>query len=176
MRSLWFAWNGLETRTCQLANRVNLNRLGSTLFGTVSRLGDGVLWYVLMAVLPLVAGAQGLLLSARMAVTGAACTLLYKALKEGIRRRRPCYMVQSLHTTVPPLDRFSFPSGHTMHAVAFTALACASLPALGWVLIPFTILVAASRMVLGLHWATDVLAGAALGYIVAAVSMRVWIV
>ena len=66
-----------------------------------------------------------------------------------------------------PLDRYSFPSGHTLHAVSFTVLATAYFPALGWVLVPFASLVAASRVVLGLHYPTDVLAGALLGTMLA---------
>jgi undecaprenyl-diphosphatase len=69
-----------------------------------------------------------------------------------------------------PLDRFSFPSGHTLHAVAFTLVAAAYHPALWLLLAPLTAVIAASRMVLGLHYPTDVVAGAALGALVAAAS------
>ena len=62
-----------------------------------------------------------------------------------------------------PLDPFSFPSGHTLHAVAFSIVAIAFYPVLAWLLVPFTLLVAASRVVLGLHYPSDVAAGAALG-------------
>jgi undecaprenyl-diphosphatase len=71
---------------------------------------------------------------------------------------------------MPPLDRYSFPSGHTLHAVMFTALVVPSVPELAIVLIPFTMLVAASRVVLGLHYPSDVLAGAALGGALATLS------
>jgi undecaprenyl-diphosphatase len=64
---------------------------------------------------------------------------------------------------VAPLDEYSFPSGHTMHAVAFTLLAVVAFPGLAWVLVPFTVLVALSRLVLALHYPSDVLAGAVLG-------------
>jgi undecaprenyl-diphosphatase len=74
----------------------------------------------------------------------------------------------------PPLDRCSFPSGHTLHAVCFTSLATAHFPELGWVLVPFALLVAASRVVLGLHYPTDVLAGAAIGGMLAAAGMRLF--
>jgi undecaprenyl-diphosphatase len=40
---------------------------------------------------------------------------------------------------------------------------------LAWLLVPFTLLVAASRVVLGLHYPSDVLAGAALGALIASV-------
>jgi undecaprenyl-diphosphatase len=62
-----------------------------------------------------------------------------------------------------PLDRFSFPSGHTLHAVSFTIILCSALPWAAWLLVPAAILIALSRMVLGLHYPTDVVAGGALG-------------
>jgi undecaprenyl-diphosphatase len=63
----------------------------------------------------------------------------------------------------PALDRFSFPSGHTMHAVAFSLIAATTFPELAWPLWSFTVLVALSRPMLGLHYPSDVLAGALLG-------------
>jgi len=62
----------------------------------------------------------------------------------------------------------SFPSGHTLHAVCFTTVICGHIPASGWLLGPFAALVALSRPVLGLHYPSDVLAGAALGGAIAA--------
>jgi undecaprenyl-diphosphatase len=47
--------------------------------------------------------------------------------------------------------------------VCFTWIATAHFPELGWVLVPFAALVAASRVVLGLHYPSDVLAGAVIG-------------
>ena len=70
-----------------------------------------------------------------------------------------------------PLDRFSFPSGHTLHAVAFSLVAVHYYPGLIWLVLPFTALVAVSRLILGLHYPTDVLAGIALGGMVAMASL-----
>jgi undecaprenyl-diphosphatase len=75
---------------------------------------------------------------------------------------------------IAPLDEFSFPSGHTLHAVAFSLVAIAHYPPLAWVLVPFTAAVAASRVVLGLHYPSDVLAATSFGAAVAAASMWTW--
>jgi undecaprenyl-diphosphatase len=57
---------------------------------------------------------------------------------------------------VAPLDEFSFPPD-TLHAVSFTIVALAYYPWLAPLLVPFTLGVALSRVVLGLHYPSDVL-------------------
>lgn len=72
------------------------------------------------------------------------------------------------------LDEFSFPSGHTLHAVAFSVIAIAWFPALTLPLLLFAMLVAMSRVVLGLHYPSDVLAGIALGAVLGGASL--WLI
>jgi undecaprenyl-diphosphatase len=79
-------------------------------------------------------------------------------------------MHQDIWLTGIPLDRFSFPSGHTLHAAAFTTVALAYYPMLAWLLVPFAVLVAMSRVILGLHYPSDVFARAAIGLSLAAIS------
>ncbi len=163
-----------EHRLCVLANAACRRRLVRALFRTVSRLGDGVFWYALMALMPLFVGLdewqRGLWVSTQMLCAGAAGLLLYKFLKRRLVRERPFIGLIGIECAMPPLDRYSFPSGHTLHAVTFTAIAIRHVPELAVVLVPFALLVAASRVVLGLHYPTDVLAGAALGGMLAAAS------
>jgi undecaprenyl-diphosphatase len=139
-------------------------------FRAVSRLGDGVFWYALMAGFLLVGGTAALPAVAHMAVTGAAGVVLYKWLKARTSRPRPYQAQAAIRLGADPLDRFSFPSGHTLHAVSFSILMVAYYPQLAWLVVPFALAVAASRLVLGLHYPTDVLAGAALGAAVALAS------
>jgi len=136
-------------------------------FRVVSRLGDGVFWYSLMLALLAAGGVAALGPVARMAGTGLVCTLIYKWLKSKTSRPRPFAVENSVSAGADPLDPFSFPSGHTLHAVAFSIVAIAFYPVLAWLLIPFTLLVAISRVVLGLHYPSDVLAGAAIGALIA---------
>jgi len=132
-------------------------------FTAISRLGDGVFWYALMGLLPLIYGEAGVLPAIRMAVTGIAGVVLYKYLKSRLVRERPYISLAGIVAGTPPLDRYSFPSGHTLHAVSLTILASAGFPELAWLLAPFAALVAASRVILGLHYPTDVAAGALIG-------------
>ncbi len=153
-----------------------LNRLGihvpiQQFFRTVSRLGDGVFWYLLIAYLILVGTQASLSAAAHMAATGLLCTVLYRAMKKRIRRPRPFRSHVGVIARIRPLDEFSFPSGHTLHAVNFSIVAIAYLPSLVWLLLPFTVLVAVSRVVLGMHYPSDVLAAIAIGSVIAGTSL-----
>ena len=82
-------------------------------------------------------------------------------------RQRPYLLHGGITLGTAPLDRCSFPSGHTLHAVAFTVVALAYYPQLAWLLIPFASFVAVSRVILGLHYPSDVVAGAVIGALLA---------
>ena len=153
----------LDIAWCLRFNRASHRRELERLFAVVSRLGDGVFWYTLMLALLIVQGQAALPAVARMLAAGAVALALYKWLKSRTTRPRPCVRHDRIRTSVAPLDEYSFPSGHTLHAVSFSIVAIYHYPALAWLAVPFTVLVALSRMVLGLHYPSDVLAGALLG-------------
>ena len=142
------------------------------LFAVVSRLGDGMFWYGLMALLLLTQGAAAAPTVGRMLLAGAVCLALYKWLKARTTRPRPCAQNDRIQPRVAPLDEYSFPSGHTLHAVSFTLIAVYDYPPLAWLLLPFALLVALSRVVLGLHYPSDVLAGALLGASLALLALQ----
>jgi undecaprenyl-diphosphatase len=152
-----------ELNWCLLVNRSTAQVPVERLFAIVSRLGDGVFWYVLMACMIAFYGQEAMPVVLRMLIASAAGLLLYKWLKTKTIRPRPCHRHRQIRVSVAPLDEFSFPSGHTLHAMSFTAIAVSFYPALGWLLVPFALLVALSRLVLGLHYPSDVMAGALLG-------------
>ena len=139
----------------------------------VSRLGDGMAWYVLIIALPFIYGPGALRPAVTMAVTGIAGVLLYKWLKRTLVRERPFITHQAIAQAAAPLDRYSFPSGHTLHAVCFTWQAVAHFGELAWVLVPFAGLIAASRVVLGLHYPSDVLVGALIGALLAQLGLAI---
>jgi undecaprenyl-diphosphatase len=155
--------NDLEAWVCRAAARPVQYRGVERVFAWVSRLGDGVFWYSLIAILPLADGLDGLKAASHMLITGGVALLLYKSLKGMTRRERPCHSDPQVAAVVPPLDRYSFPSGHTLHALSFSTVAIYHYPELIWVLAPFSLLVALSRVVLGLHYPSDVLVATVLG-------------
>jgi len=137
----------------------------------ISRLGDGVIWYITTALLPIAFGQAGLDASLQMLAVGLSSLVVYKALKHGTHRRRPCDYHGNVVPLMPALDEFSFPSGHTLHAVGFTLVIVWHFPGLIWLYASFTLLVAASRLVLGLHYPSDVVAGALIGATTALLSI-----
>lgn len=170
MRLYMHRMHELDSNLCVAVNHTSQYRLIRDSFRVASRLGDGVFWYVLMIGVLVIHGAEGVAAVIHMGITGLIGTLLYKWLKSKTLRPRPYQVRQDIHLTGTPLDKFSFPSGHTLHAVVFTVVALSYYPHLSFLLVPFTLMVALSRVVLGLHYPSDVLAGAMLGVLIGGLS------
>lgn len=169
--SLAHRWAEWELACCGWANRVCRRGQIRVFFSIVSRLGDGVLWYMLMALLPLIYGMSALEVSMRMGLASLVGVIIYKIVKALTERPRPYTQRDDIQLGAAPLDRYSFPSGHTLHAISFSLIAIHFYPELAWLLAPFAALVAVSRVVLGLHYPTDVLAGAGIGMMLGLVAI-----
>jgi undecaprenyl-diphosphatase len=156
-------WLQHEHGWCLAANRWGTMQFVRGYFRAVSRLGDGAFWYALMLLVAWFDRVRGLDAAAHMAIAGGVAALVYRRLKRWTQRPRPFMADGRIRAWIAPLDEFSFPSGHTLHAVAFTLVALAYYPALAWLLVPFTASVALSRVVLGMHYPSDVLAASAIG-------------
>jgi undecaprenyl-diphosphatase len=128
-----------------------------------TRMGDGWIWYGLGAMLLLYGGAQ------RFEAVGAAGSaaligvLVFKAIKKISQRPRPCQFEPHCWSKVLPPDQFSFPSGHTMTAFSVALVVSYFYPSLEAPLYFLAVSIAVSRIVLGMHFLSDVLAGVVLG-------------
>jgi undecaprenyl-diphosphatase len=128
-----------------------------------TRAGDGWLWWCCaFAVLASKdAASHAALGAAAVAVVAGICS--FKVLKRTVGRKRPCATEPHCWATVLPPDQFSFPSGHSITAFAVAVSLGTFYPAALPVLLFCAASVAASRVVLGMHYLSDVLAGATLG-------------
>src|SRR5260370_16540011 len=124
-----------------------------------SRLGDGWLWWVIGIILLLFGGPVRFRALGAALISAALAVGLFLRIKKLFNRTRPC---ANCWATLLPPDQFSFPSGHSMTAFAVAVPLSMFYPSLEPGLLFCAFSIAASRILLGLHSLTDVLAGSAL--------------
>ena len=91
---------------------------------------------------------------------------IYFLCKYSFRRKRPAHAIEDVESYIKPADRYSFPSGHTSAAFLFASV-IAGYWGISWMILPVVIwaaLVAFSRMIMGLHFLSDLLFGVLVGY------------
>jgi undecaprenyl-diphosphatase len=159
-------WGIIERRDHRLMRRMNRWRAPRWIrywMIAATRMGDGWFWYGLGAMLVFYGGPQ------RFAAVGAASSaaiggiFVFKALKRISQRPRPCQIEPHCWSKVLPPDKFSFPSGHTMTAFSVALVVSYFYPSLEGPLFFLALSIGVSRIVLGMHFLSDVLAGAVLG-------------
>jgi undecaprenyl-diphosphatase len=162
------AWAARDVSWARWVHRLARYNLAVRALVVVSWLGDGVLWYVLIGALALLGSTDERDVAMQMMLAGALNLPLYFWLKRSIGRPRPYVQCPGIEACARALDKFSFPSGHTLHAFTFLVILAWYFPAWGLAVLPLVVLIAISRVALGLHYPSDVAAGAALGAAVAA--------
>lgn len=138
-----------------------------------TRGGDGWLWYSLCALLLVVGGESRFIAVGAASVAASVGIALFLLLKRVCNRTRPCHIRPHCWANLLPPDRFSFPSGHTITAFAVSIPLLVVYPALALPLLFCAFSVAASRVVLGMHFLSDVLAGIFIGTILGCASLAV---
>ena len=153
----------VEIDMCLRLNRLGRRRPVCVFFSIVSKLGNGGFWVAMCAVLFATQGSRSLPAIAVIAAAAGIGIAIYRLLKNRLVRERPFITHRAIECGTAPLDRYSFPSGHTLHAVSFSIMLTGAEPLFLVPSVTFAGLVAASRLVLGLHYPSDVLAGGAIG-------------
>lgn len=128
-----------------------------------TRGGDGWLWGTIGLLILFFGGDRRVQALQAGLISFVTAQLGFMILKRLIGRERPCATETHCWSNLLPPDRFSFPSGHTMTAFAITFSLGLYYPALLAGLVFCAISVAASRVILGLHYLSDVAAGMIIG-------------
>lgn len=130
---------------------------------SATKLGDGWIWYAMGFGILLLGNRDRYAALGAGGLAAVASILTFILLKRLTGRTRPCAIEPHCWANLLPPDQFSFPSGHTMTAFSITVALCMFYPMLwaGLLLCAFSI--AASRVILGMHFLSDVLAGALIG-------------
>jgi undecaprenyl-diphosphatase len=128
-----------------------------------TRGGDGWLWYAMGLAILLFGGETRFQADGAAGVAAALSVLLFGWLKRLTGRRRPCQIEPHCWATLLPPDQFSFPSGHTMTAFAVAIPLALFYPSLMIGLFFCALSIAVSRILLGMHFLSDVVAGALIG-------------
>jgi diacylglycerol kinase family enzyme/membrane-associated phospholipid phosphatase len=147
-----------------------------TVMKTLSVAADhGKLWFAVAALLAARRGTSRRAAMRGVAAIAGASFAANGVLKPLLPRRRPAASeLPAYQTIADPPTSSSFPSGHSASAAAFATAVAMESPRLGMVIAPVAAAVAYSRVHVGVHWASDVAAGAALGTGIALATQRWW--
>lgn len=159
-------WKFISVRDHRLMHRVHRWRPPRWIrlwMVCATRGGDGWLWSMLGFAVLLFGGPAAFLAVAASGLAAAVGIALFIWLKRKTRRRRPCAIEPHCWAKLLPPDHFSFPSGHSITAFAVTLPLGLFYPATMLVLMFCAVSVAVSRVVLGMHFLSDVVAGSAIG-------------
>src|SRR5689334_9234032 len=128
-----------------------------------TRAGDGWLWYSFGLLILLWGGSARWAALAAAGCAAAIGVAVFVSIKRVSGRKRPCEIEPHCWATLLPPDQFSFPSGHTITAFAVAVTLGTFYPSLLLALLFCATSIAASRILLGMHFLSDVLVGALLG-------------
>ncbi len=129
----------------------------------ISSTGDGLLYITLPLLYWFLYPVQGRTFFGIAFVSFVLERIVYFILKKNLKRRRPPAAIPGFKSLITPSDEFSFPSGHTSAAFLFTTLCVLWFGAIALPLYLWATCVGLSRVLLGVHFPGDILAGATIG-------------
>src|SRR6266849_534257 len=159
-------WGYIQNRDYRVMRRVNRWKAPRWIrywMIAATRIGDGWLCYSLGFILLIAGGPNRYAAVCAAGSAALAGVFVFKALKKISHRQRPCHLEPHCWSRVLPPDQFSFPSGHTMTACSIALVISDFYPVREGALYFLAASIAVSRVVLGMHFLSDVLAGAVLG-------------
>jgi undecaprenyl-diphosphatase len=172
-KAVWEQIQSNDYRLMRKMNRWRAPRWFRILMILATRGGDGWLWFALGFILVAFGGEHrfsAIGCAAAAALTGIG---LFQTLKRLSNRKRPCEIEPHCWASILPPDKYSFPSGHSITAFAVAVSIGMFYPELQICLLMAAVLIAVSRIALGMHFLSDVLAGITIGILLGVASYHV---
>lgn len=154
----------LDASLCLKVNRLSGRKVADRISFLISRLGDGSIYFLFLAIFIIVYKKPFFLTARDYLSSGAIHIIFYKLIKGKVKRRRPFSAMEAITKVMPPPDEFSFPSGHSGAAAAFCYCTFFHMP-----VVPFVgsfiwmLIIGFSRIYNGVHYPGDVIAGYIMG-------------
>jgi undecaprenyl-diphosphatase len=162
-KAVWHQIQSNDHRLMRRVHRWRAPRWFRIIMIVATRGGDGWLWYAFGLILLLAGGEHRFAAIGAAGSSAVAAILIFRALKHTSRRQRPCEIEPHCWASILPPDKYSFPSGHAITAFAVAVSVGLFYPYLQPCLLAAALLIAASRIALGMHFLSDVLTGMVLG-------------
>lgn len=179
-----FEWDVPLTRFIRSLNDVHVDHLANPWLAQFSDIGDRLGKGESLVILSLVLLAVGYGLKHpqwkeagwQSLIAHGLAALSATILKHVIGRPRPKFMHAGNFELSPASGSGwdSFPSGHAAAAFAVAAVLATKFPRARWLILAAAAAIAASRIVRGAHYLTDVAGGAALGCVIGMIAARPW--
>lgn len=148
-------------------------RKNCTLVKWISKTGDGYLYLLLGLMLWMFEPRHGELFLYTAILAYVLELPIYVVLKQVFHRQRPCDCYGNFRAHISPSDKFSLPSGHTTAAFLMATLITHFYPGFGGAAYLWAATIGLSRILLGVHYPSDIVAGALLGLMMAIISLNI---